>query len=81
MTSTIHAIALLFTIAAIMGVLAQLRGSLKADGEHLRFFSPDPSGSFLFNNMDLLARLNQLEVWNCCKALSDLIHEEPRRKR
>ena len=70
MTSIANAVALLLTIAAILGVLAQMHGSITTDGEHLRFFSPDPSGSFLFNNMDLLARLTQLAVWNCCKLVS-----------
>ena len=47
---------------AILGVLAQMHGSITTDGINLLFFSPDPLGSLFFNNVDIVNEMNELKV-------------------
>jgi hypothetical protein len=53
---------LLFAIVAILGVLAQLHGSITTDGSSLLLASPDPFGSLFFNEVDILDELNEMKV-------------------
>ena len=69
MASLSPCVVLLLTITALLGVRAQMLGSIEVDGSNLLFVSPDPSGSFFFNDVDLFAWMAQLEVWNCCTPL------------
>ena len=62
MTSPTRIAALVLAMAAILGVLAQMHGSITTDGINLLFFSPDPLGSLFFNNVDIVNEMNELKV-------------------
>ena len=63
MNALTHAALLVLAIAAVLGVLAQLQGSITTDGINLLLASPDPLGSLFFNNKDILDELNGMKVW------------------
>ena len=53
---------LLLAIVAILGVLAQLHGSITTDGFNVILASPDASGSLLFNNVNIFDEIAQMKV-------------------